>query len=98
MPSAPRATPSNITVVPPSGTPGAPGPKRIHPERPYTPLKLGIVISPLKLPTYQTSEKVLPASYFANRYVYKVPSPRSIVVVSPENGPVLLSANTGAGK
>jgi hypothetical protein len=34
IPSEPRAAPSNITVAPPSGTPGTPGPKSVHPERP----------------------------------------------------------------
>ena len=35
---------------------------------------------PLKPPTYQTSEPAFGPSYLANRYEYKLPSPRSILV------------------
>ena len=43
----------------------------------------GIVTIPDKPPTYQTSEPALGPSYLANRYEYKVPSPRSILVPVP---------------
>src|SRR5260370_31310501 len=70
MPRAPRAAPSNITVVPPSGTPGAVWLKRIQPERPYPPgPNPGIVRIPVKPLMFQTTELSFCPSYFANRYV-----------------------------
>ena len=54
--STPRATPRNITVTPPSGTALVPPRKSVHPVRAPPPAKKGILINPLRLPTYQTSE------------------------------------------
>src|SRR5205823_15018135 len=54
--STPRATPSNITVTPPSGTPAPTVPKSVLPARQWPLARKGIVTIPLRLPTYQTSD------------------------------------------
>src|SRR6266403_1848572 len=88
MPSAPRAVPSNITVVPPSGTVPV-GPKRIQPERPYPRgPSAGIVMTPVKPLMFQTTELSFCPSYFANRYVNVPRALRSIVVPRPLTAPV----------
>src|SRR4029077_18006181 len=89
MPSAPRAAPSNITVGPPSGTPGVPGPKRIQPERPYPRGPSGgIVRIPAKPLMFQTTELSFWPSYFAHRYVNVPRVLRFIVVPVPLTAPV----------
>src|SRR5215475_4817258 len=81
MPSAPSAAPSNITVVPPSGTVPV-GPNRIQPERPYPRgPKAGMVRTPVKPLIFQTTELSFWPSYFANRYVNVPKALRSIVVL-----------------
>src|SRR5207248_8493669 len=83
-----RDKPRRTTVLPPSGTWwSSPGVKSVHPERPYLPPSAGIVMVPVKPPTYQTSAPYLGPSYFANRYS-KPPVPRFTVV------PVPLELNT----
>ncbi len=54
--STPMATPSSITVTPPSGTPAPCAAKRVHPVSWCPAARNGIMNIPLKLPTYQISE------------------------------------------
>ena len=76
MPSAPRAAPSNITVVPPSGTCRRPAQRATNGKGQIVPKPVGgIVTIPVKPWTFQTADAPFGPSYFASKYV-KPPVPR----------------------